>query len=177
MLVRVFKQTYYCVYVIANTHKIVQQTINERLRILIDVLQLSARAFSAQLEVPESNTRNYLDKQTKLNSDYLQRIAIQFKSVNLSWLVTGEGAVFLPGAQETAAVQQANTKNDSGVGVNHGGTDNFTNNLNIYDCQRELESVYKELAALRRELALQAALLASKDEMLTLLRGGSNRPN
>jgi hypothetical protein len=154
----------------------VQQTINERLKILIDTLQMSARAFSAQLEVPESNTRNYLDKQTKLNSDYLQRIATHFKSANLSWLITGEGAPLIDDAQKSASTQQASIKNNPGIGISNGGN-NTINNLNLDNCQRELEACQREVASLRRELDLQAALLAAKEETITLLRASYNRPN
>jgi hypothetical protein len=57
------------------------------------------------------------------------------------------------------------------------GSTNTVNNLNIDDCQRELEASKKEIASLRRELELQAALLASKEETITLLRASYNRPN
>ena len=158
-----------------------QQTINERLKILIGALNISARAFSAQLEVPESNTRNYLDKSTKLNSDYLERIALHFKSVNLSWLITGEGSIFTGEVPQVTNTATTRIKKVSGGAVNS-GTGNQV--ITLEGCQQELEQtkrtvadLQKENAFLRAQLDAKDALIASKEETLTVLKAAFNRPN
>lgn len=157
-----------------------QQTINERLKILIGALNISARAFSAQLEVPESNTRNYLDKSTKLNSDYLERIALHFKSVNLSWLITGEGPIFTGEAPQITNTT-TRIKKVSGGAVNS-GTGNQV--ITLEACQQELEltkrtaaDLQKENEFLRAQLDTKDALIASKEETIELLKAAFNRPN
>lgn len=158
-----------------------QQSINERLKILIDALKLSARGFSAQLEVPESNTRNYLDKNTKLNSEYLERIAMHFKSVNLSWLITGEGAMFIGDAPPITNTATTRIKKVTGGAV-HSGNGNQL--ITLEACQQELEQTKRDLAALQREIELltgqlqtKDALIASKEETIDLLKAAFNRPN
>ncbi|MGI4865415.1 MAG: hypothetical protein ACRYFZ_15945 [Janthinobacterium lividum] len=158
-----------------------QQSINERLKILIDALKLSARGFSAQLEVPESNTRNYLDKNTKLNSDYLERISIHFKSVNLSWLITGEGAMFTGDGPPVTNTSTTRIKKITGGAV-HSGNGNQL--ITLEACQQELEQtkrsaadLQKEVEFLRAQLVTKDALIASKEETIDLLKAAFNRPN
>jgi hypothetical protein len=91
-----------------------QETINQRLNFLIKSLGLSIRAFSAALGVSDTNTRNYLTKGTKPNSDYLESILRHFNRVNPAWLITGQGEPFLtePSASDEPLVSYQ--KNNSG---------------------------------------------------------------
>ena len=174
-----------------------QTTVNERLKFLIGALKLSARAFSAQLEISESSTRNYLDKGTKLNSDYLERIAYHFKNVNLNWLITGEGEIFTPATNSSISdesLSSANTKNlilnsnakkfsrTQIIAANHGNA--IQHNEELADCEKlrdaykaERDLAQKEVALLREQLSTKDALIASKDETIMLLRGTYSRPN
>ena len=156
-----------------NSSKKAQSTVNERLKFLIDSLNMSARAFSSAIEMPDSNTRNYLTRGTKLNSDYLESIARRFNHVNLGWLITGQGEPFLTDTPP-AAISHSGDFNITGnavtqkVKVNKGQAQDIVKQLD--DCQRDVEG-------LRRELALANALIASKDETISLLRIRFDRPN
>jgi hypothetical protein len=125
------------------------------------------------LGVPDSNTRNYLSKGTKLNSDYLESISSHFSHVNLSWLITGAGEPFLPGTEPTQNISTTKGKGNI-VGQTIGTA---IGNITLDDCRRELISSQKELEHLKQQLELKDALLAAKEEMLTLLRSRNNRPN
>jgi hypothetical protein len=143
----------------------VQQSINERLKFLIDSLNLSARAFSARLQVPESNTRNYLDKSTKLNSDYLERISRNFESVNLRWLITGEGEPFLtPPAENEHDASYAKKFSGNNVGVNHGVNhqQSTTHTLNTDALKRENELLKAQLVDKERLIQVLLNQLPSK---------------
>jgi hypothetical protein len=132
---------------------------------------MSVRAFSAVLDTPASTTRNYLDKGTKPSTDYIERIAEHFDTVNIHWLITGQGGPFLNSQQ--GSVTQTGT-------FNQAGTKNKQTNSNSSQegkANAALESANKEIALLREQLAMKDQLLAAKDEMLALLRGGYNRPN
>jgi hypothetical protein len=93
---------------------------------------------------------------------------------------------------ETRNITNTNVTSQGGgqaVGTVHG--DNHYSPTNLEVCQLELEQHKRDLANLRAELekaqqqiASQAALLdskdallASRDEIISLLRGGYNRPN
>jgi DNA-binding transcriptional regulator YiaG len=163
-----------------NPQEIVQQTINERLKYLIDSLKISARAFSATLQVPESNTRNYLDKNTKLNSDYLERISRNFKSVNLNWLITGEGEPFLslPNENEQPTENGKKFFRSPFIGNNQGTANQqqHVNSASDAELTTKLTLAEKEIEHLRTQLKMQDALLASKEETISLLRDKQNRP-
>jgi len=140
-----------------NTLKSAQVTVNDRLKFLINSLNLSVRAFSTTLGVPDTNTRNYLDKGTKLNSDYLERIAHHFKNINLIWLITGEGEPFLPGTAPDPNLSIKKVKGNV-VGTNHGTITHTT----LPDCE-------KDLAAARKEIELLNSHLAEKERTIQIL--------
>jgi hypothetical protein len=164
-------------------------SINDRIKILIPALGLSARAFSHALEVSESTTRNYLDKGSKPSTDYIERIATHFDSVNLVWLITGKGELFLTDKSESGSTQtgnfnQAGTSNKQTIKGNRGTVQNntgsgntITNNVKLDDCKRDLEAAQRENEYLRGKLQDKEELLAAKDETITLLRASFNRPN
>lgn len=169
-----------------NKLNVVEESINDRIKVLISALGMSARAFSRTLDVSESTTRNYLDKGSKPSTDYIERIATQFSHVNLVWLITGQGAPLLSDPQsnttQTGNFNQAGNSNKQtikdtkgGVQANSGG--NNTINVQLDNCQRDLAAATKEVELLRQQLAMAQALIESKDETLALLRGGHNRPN
>ena len=173
-----------------------QETINQRLKFLIQSLGMSVRAFSSALGAPASTTRNYLDKDTKPSSDYIERIVAHFDDVNLNWLVAGKGEPFLSDKSDSSTTQTGNF-NQAGTGntqkvkgtktnvqANTGDHAKITNNVKLEDCKRDLATSQKEVEHLRAQLAAAEALAASKDvtiaakeETISLLRATYNRPN
>jgi len=159
-----------------------QVTVNERLNFLIKSLNISARAFSTMLGVPDSNTRNYLSKGTKVNADYLERIAVHFKNVSLNWLIAGEGEPFIGDVPTQNQSNISGKKNTVAVAGSHGTI--TTNNYNLADCEKErdglrtqLEHAQREIELLNGQLQMQKTIIEGKDQMLDLLKGGFNRPN
>lgn len=70
------------------------------------------------------------------------------------------------------------------IGTNHGTAIGNIEKLTLDDCRRDLLDALKEVELLRHQLAdrdrllaSQDAVIASKDEIISLLRGGYNRPN
>jgi hypothetical protein len=167
----------------------VQETINQRLKFLIESLGMSARAFSFTLGAPVSTTRNYLDKDTKPSSDYIERIVVHFENVNLNWLITGKGEPFLTdklesGSTQTGNFNQAGTSNKQTIKGNKGTVQNntgsgntITNNVKLDDCKRDLEAAQRENEYLRGKLQDKEELLAAKEETINLLKANFNRPN
>jgi hypothetical protein len=153
-----------------------QETINQRLNFLIKSLGLSIRAFSAALGVSDTNTRNYLSKGTKPNSDYLASVLRHFDRVNPAWLIVGQGEPFLSGPSASDEPLIAYQKNNPGQATGR--------SYSITDCEKERDT-YKaerdlarqEAQSLREQLAMKDQLIAAKDEMLSLLRNGFNRSN
>lgn len=159
-----------------------QGIINERIKFLIDSLNMSVRAFSAALDTPASTTRNYLDKGTKPSTDYIERISEHFQTVNIHWLITGDGEPFLT----SPTTMNANSKNEikkvkGNVQANTGET---VNHIHLDACQKDLAAAKAEIMLLKEQVASRDALLqgkdaliAAKDETITLLRASYTRPN
>ena len=139
-----------------------QGSINQRLKILIESLDLSTRGFSKAIGVSDTNTRNYLDRGSKPNSDYLEKIMRRFERVNSQWLLLGQGEMFLS-SSEPASFQQKNSGGNN-IGQNTGtGTVTQTHNR---DTSSELQ---QQLDAARREIELLKSQLGDKDRIIQLL--------
>lgn len=126
----------------------------------------------------DTNTRNYLDRGSKPGADYLERILRRFETVNGTWLLTGKGEPFLVAPVPTTS-NTAHVKNNSGIAINNG-----TATITLEACQRELENMRRDAASYQREIELlngqlsaKDALIAAKDETITLLRASYNRSN
>lgn len=159
-----------------------QETINERIKFLIEALGMSVRGFSLEIGSSDTNTRNYLDRGSKPGADYLERIVRRFDAVNGTWLLTGLGEPFLTSHPTMHNENNASVKKTKGnVQANSGQT---VNNITIQDCEKDLaicrtklEGAENEIKLLRQQLEIQSSLVTSKDETISALRESLGRPN
>lgn len=158
-----------------------QETINQRLKFLIETLSVSVRAFSEQIGESAGNTNNYIgSRQLAPKHEYLAKVLKHFSTVNAHWLITGEGEPFLSGTTPSTTITQTQKKvKGPDVGATNGpvtyNVEQYKKERDIY--QAECDSLQKQIDLLRDQLTMKDQLLAAKDEMLALLRGGYNRPN
>jgi hypothetical protein len=135
------------------------------------------------LGVSDTNTRNYLTKGTKPNSDYLASVLRHFDRVNPAWLITGQGEPFSSEPSASSEPLVAYQKNNSGSRSAPNPSPAPGRSYSIADCEKERDT-YKaerdlarqEAQSLREQLAMKDQLIAAKDEMLSLLRTGFSRP-
>lgn len=153
-----------------------ETTINQRLKFLMDALGMKAGAFSRALGISETNIRNYTDRTSKPGFEAIEKIALTFKQVNLAWLVTGEGEPLLTGSTSDQSTT-ATVKKNSGVIGSHGTQVNFGVPSTFDDCKQQLAVLTAENEGLRSTVAALETALSAKEEILTLLRVGHNRPN
>jgi phage repressor protein C with HTH and peptisase S24 domain len=128
------------------------------------------------LDVSDTNIRNYIERGSKPSSDVLEKLAQIIPGINALWLLTGEGEPFLnnqPSDQSTTA----SVKKNSGVIGSHGTQVNFEVPSTFDDCKQQLAVLTAENEGLRSTVAALETALSAKEEILTLLRGGHNRPN
>lgn len=150
-----------------------QTTVNERLKFLITELNLSARAFSAAIGMPDSNTRNYLSKGTKLNSEYIESIALHFSHVNLNWLITGNGAPFLAEVEGASSTTSIDVKKNRGnvIGTNQG---DLTQSIGSYPQDVwKISNPHGTIAAMEALIEQLKSQLADKERIIQLLEKGS----
>jgi hypothetical protein len=157
-----------------------ETTINQRLKYLIDILGLKVSAFSRQLGVSETSTRNYTDRSTKPGAEYLEKVANHFKQVNMSWLLTGNGEPLLPATAGPGLVgTQAQNISGNSIGLNFGTNTQMgaTNDVDLPTCKAQVAQLQLEVQNLREQLQRADALAASKDETISLLRASYRNPN
>jgi len=66
---------------------------SQRLKFLIELLKVNIKEFSAKTGIPYRTVQSYLLGERQPNYENLQKIATHL-SVNINWLLTGEGEVF-----------------------------------------------------------------------------------
>jgi hypothetical protein len=162
-----------------------QDTINQRLKFLVNQIGLSSRAFSEIIGESPTNTHNYIGaRQAEPRASYLAKVLSHFSDVNPSWLMLGEGEPFKEGSTPTQ--NQANIsgkKNTVAVAGTNNGTAT-TNNYPISDCEKErdayksqLDKAQQHIEHLQAQLVTKDALIAAKEESLDILKAAFNRPN
>ena len=130
-----------------------QPLVNQRAKFLIEHMRLSARAFSEAIDESPTNTHNYIGKRNSMpGADYIEKILNRFDNVNPIWLITGRGEPFI-GEAPVAPVNINNRKNKAPVQNNTGSHATITNNVQLDNCQRDLEASRKEVALLTSQLA------------------------
>jgi DNA-binding transcriptional regulator YiaG len=130
-----------------------QETISQRIKILIKALDLNAKSFSEKYGVNESTTRGYIDRGSVPNAEYIATLSRSIENLNIQWLLLGEGDMFLDGVAEPRAVY--NTTGRKGKAA---------------DTSSEATPTNQELAALRKENELLRSQLADKELIIQLLR-------
>jgi transcriptional regulator with XRE-family HTH domain len=152
--------------------------IGQRLKVLIFSLGMNVRSFCKAIDVSETTVRNYFNRGSSPSAEFLTKLNNTYGVVNLGWLLTGNGSIFLPDdITPNQSTNITNKKNKGPVQNNTGEHASITNNVKLDDCQRDLEASRKEVAGYQREIELLKGQLEDKNEIITLLRGGYNRPN
>ncbi len=159
-----------------------QSPISQRLKILIEKLGLDTRSFSQALGVSEGTTRNYFNRGSKPNADYLEKLSISFESANLHWLLTGNGEPLIPPTYENSHAIAGNQNFfKSPVAAQNTGTTNQQQYNTSSDAHDEIKTklviAEKEIEHLRAQLTMKDTVIASKDETITALRASANRPS
>ena len=66
-----------------------------RLKHLIKALNLNQPSFAKSLAMTQPNISRMISGRSSISVEVLNRITDRYKQVNLHWLLTGEGAMFL----------------------------------------------------------------------------------
>lgn len=74
-----------------------------RLQQLMKALNLKQTGFAKSLGMTQPNISRMVTGESKISVEVLNRIIDTYKNVNMHWLLTGEGAMFLAGPEEKSA--------------------------------------------------------------------------
>lgn len=86
-------------------------TINERISLLIKLLDLNNNSFAKALDVNPTVTFNVISgRNTKPSYDLLEKIVFTFDNINTEWLLKGRGEVFTSGVKTTTTISTTGTK-------------------------------------------------------------------
>lgn len=71
-----------------------------RLKNLIKALNLKQESFAKSLGMTQPNISRMVNGETKISVEVLNRIIDTYKNVNMHWLLTGDGPMFLDRPEE-----------------------------------------------------------------------------
>ena len=116
--------------------------MNERLRQIIEYYRITPHAFSQKIGVSEGTVRKILSENTTIRSDNLEKISQNFTDIDLHWLITGQGDMFLHKRNTDSSEQASEQVPDNALQM-------------IADLARENGQLQAENAELKKELALR----------------------
>ncbi len=68
--------------------------MNERIKVLLEKLNLTASRFADEIGVPRSTISHIISGRNKPSLDFITKIIDRFNSVNIEWVIFGHGEVF-----------------------------------------------------------------------------------
>jgi transcriptional regulator with XRE-family HTH domain len=143
-----------------------QTTINERLKILVEVLGTNQNALAVMLGLSPSTFRNYTDRESKPGYEVLERLYHSFKHINLYWLFGEPGEPLLQNSPEVTGTVP-NTRKISRSMVVGNVSGNATQNQG---------STAGDQTAMERENELLRAQLADKERTIQILLNQLSKP-
>ncbi|MDI7227933.1 helix-turn-helix domain-containing protein [Leptospira santarosai] len=78
---------------------VAQNKISKRVRELIDALGITQREFADKLNLTPAFINNVLNQGKSFSQETIIKISFKFR-VNINWLLSGEGDMFIPSAEE-----------------------------------------------------------------------------
>lgn len=73
---------------------------SRRLQLLIKALNMNQSKFAKHLGVTQPNISRMVTGESRISTEILNRIILAYKNVNLHWLLTGDGEMFILGPDE-----------------------------------------------------------------------------
>ncbi len=132
-----------------------ENTINERVRFLIDYLKVSDKKFAEMIGVPQTTISNLFNRQTEPSYKILNAIANHIECISPDWLLTGKGDMI---------TQNVTQNNQHGDNVNTtSGNVQITKNEDVD--KKEIERLREENDRLKTEL------IEAKQSIIDLLMG------
>lgn len=90
--------------------------LHDRLAYLIAALGETPVTFSEKLGIQRSSVSHLLSARNKPSVDFLEKLLAVYPSVNLTWLITGSGNVWMPvPAPETESGRQTGAGTTEGI--------------------------------------------------------------
>jgi transcriptional regulator with XRE-family HTH domain len=142
-----------------------QTTINERLKILVEILGTNQNALAVMLGLSPSTFRNYTDRESKPGYEVLEKLYHSFKHINLYWLFGEPGEPLLPDAAASNSSVSGNRKISRSLFIAHQSGGSATQNQGLATA----EQAVTQLEQATMQLELVRAQLAEKERTIQLL--------
>lgn len=120
-----------------------EETVNQRIRQIIENENLSVNAFAKKIGVPQRTLANMLSRGTEPSTKTVNAVINAFPDLSQSWLLTGEGDMLVDDSNVEEEEQEMKPRLPTTVAA--GTLVGFADSVHLYDC--ELRPVIKVLPA------------------------------
>lgn len=113
---------------------------SRRLQQLIKALNMNQSKFAKHLGVTQPNISRMVTGESRISTEILNRIILAYKNVNLHWLLTGEGEMFIlePDEKPTQIIEPVGRKAVTGKG-------------RLEDLEERVERLEEEIKRLKKD--------------------------
>lgn len=142
-------------------------SVGQRIRKLIKQDDLTQEAFSTKVGITRQTVNNAIKGKNLPSGDVLNKIAEAYPYLNMRWLLTGEGTMFM-------------LSNESDIEINNYGSNNSFDKMaggdlialeeNNFQMQYENNTLRIKLESLRKEMASKDKIIALQEELINTLR-------
>ncbi|MCZ2444639.1 MAG: helix-turn-helix transcriptional regulator [Flavobacteriales bacterium] len=74
-------------------------SFSDRIQALMEAFNLSPSLFAEKLQIQRSSLSHFFSGRNKPGWDFLEKLSLVFPEINLNWLLTGQGNMFVtPGS-------------------------------------------------------------------------------
>lgn len=129
------------------------ETVTQRLDIIINKIGENVNSFSGKIGVTRSTIAGAISRNKGVNTDLVQKISDVFPSINIEWLITGQGEMLKPTSEN-------NSRNVHNTGKISGGVMTGDNNAPIST------SISSDNSDNEQRILLLEARVSHLDEML-----------
>lgn len=130
-------------------------TVNERVKILQESMNLSQGRFAARVGVNQENISRAVTGKSTPSYDLVEKIYRAFPGLSARWLLSGEGEMW----------------ESSGGGISQVAVGNGNHQIATLDqCRERVAGLELEASSLRREVQLLRDLVAEKERVIELMR-------
>ncbi|MCP4440558.1 MAG: helix-turn-helix transcriptional regulator [Aureispira sp.] len=141
----------------------------ERLYVFLRELGVSESEFAKSIKVDRQRLNKAKNKNSELKTDVLEHISNAYPNLNLKWLITGKGQMWL-NEEEQKIINGDNNNTQIGQGHNYKQQHNVLNDSANSSCVQELEAAKREIELLKKAVEDKEERIKDKEMIIEMLK-------
>jgi transcriptional regulator with XRE-family HTH domain len=137
--------------------------LKDRLKVVFDTQNISQKKFSDILGIGQSTLNNYLTGVSEPNFKNIKLLATAFPNLNINWLLTGEGGMYIDISIESLESIEILNRRMEGI----------EDSPPQYEGVNDIEYLKQEIKLLERLCAEKDEVIQAKNQLISHLLNGT----